>query len=166
MMKEAPINFAPAVAHNPIGPCAKTTTVSPIRIFADSAPLNPVEAMSASKTPLFITQFVGNFREIGLGIGHEQIFRLRAIDRIAETPATDRFYAFAMSALRPLCGQTGATLPARCDRADQRAIANLVSGYAFAEFFNDSNRFVSNHETRLHCIFAAQNMKIGSANCR
>jgi len=27
MMKEAPINFAPAVAHKPIGPCAKTARI-------------------------------------------------------------------------------------------------------------------------------------------
>ena len=39
MMNEAPMSFAPAVAHKPIGPCAKTATVSPMRMFADSAPL-------------------------------------------------------------------------------------------------------------------------------
>ena len=55
MMNDAPISLAPAVAQSPIGPCAKTTTVSPMRMFADSAPLNPVEAMSASKHDLFVT---------------------------------------------------------------------------------------------------------------
>ena len=31
MISEAPISFAPAVAHSPIGPWANTTTASPIR---------------------------------------------------------------------------------------------------------------------------------------
>ena len=46
MMVAAPISRAPAVAHRPIGPWANTTTVSPIRMLAFSAPLNPVDMMS------------------------------------------------------------------------------------------------------------------------
>jgi hypothetical protein len=42
----APLSFAPAVAHRPIGPCANTATVSPMRMPADSAPLRPVDMMS------------------------------------------------------------------------------------------------------------------------
>ena len=36
MTSEAPISLAPAVAHRPIGPCAKTTTASPICTPPDS----------------------------------------------------------------------------------------------------------------------------------
>ena len=50
MMNDAPISLAPAVEQRPIGPCANTTTVSPMRMFADSAPLKPVDAISASNT--------------------------------------------------------------------------------------------------------------------
>ena len=102
MMNEAPISFAPAVAHKPIGPCAKTTTVSPMRMFADSAPLNPVEAMSASRTTCSSLNSSGNFCEIGLRVRHKQVFRLRAVDGIAESPAADRLNPFAVAALRPL----------------------------------------------------------------
>ena len=69
MMNEAPINFAPAVAHKPMGPCAKTTTVSPMRIFADSAPLNPVEAMSASSTTCSSVSSSGIFARFAWAFG-------------------------------------------------------------------------------------------------
>ncbi|MNT08719.1 hypothetical protein D3C72_1434690 [compost metagenome] len=46
MMVVAPHSRAPAVAHSPIGPCANTATVSPMRILAFSAPLKPVDMMS------------------------------------------------------------------------------------------------------------------------
>lgn len=46
MRVDAPRSFAPAAAHRPIGPWAKTATVSPILMFPDSAPANPVDMMS------------------------------------------------------------------------------------------------------------------------
>lgn len=52
------------------------------------------------------------------------------------------------------------------DRADQNSIADFVSSYALIEFFNYSNRLMSNHESRLHRIFAAKNVQIGPANGR
>lgn len=51
---------------------------------------------------LFVAEFIWNFREIGLGVGNEQKFRLRAVDGVAESPAADGFDAFAVAALRPL----------------------------------------------------------------
>ena len=48
MIRDAPFRRAPAVAHSPIGPWAKTATVWPIRTSAVSAAEIPVEAMSAS----------------------------------------------------------------------------------------------------------------------
>jgi hypothetical protein len=50
MIIAAPFNRAPAVAHNPMGPWAKTATVSPSWTFAVSLADIPVEAISASKT--------------------------------------------------------------------------------------------------------------------
>jgi len=60
-----------------------------------------------------------------------------------------------MSALRPLRGQTGATLTARRDRAHQDPIADFVSGQTFAEFFDDADGFVSDHQSGFHWVFAA-----------
>ena len=164
MMNEAPINFAPAVAHKPMGPCAKTATVSPMRMFADSAPLNPVEAMSASKHHLFVGEFVWNLGQVRLRIWDQQIFGLRAVDGVAESPAADRFHTFAMTALSPLRGQTGAALTARRDRAHQNAIADFVSRQSFAEFFDHADRLVSDHQSGFHWVFAAQDVQIRPAD--
>src|SRR5207248_11315388 len=77
---------------------------------------------------LLVAQLIGNLCEIGLSIGREQIFRLRAVDGVTEPPAPDRLQTFAVTALRPLSRQTSPTLPAWGDRADKHAIADLVSG--------------------------------------
>jgi hypothetical protein len=50
MMIDAPLSFAPSVAHSPIGPCANTATLSPTRIPPLSAPERPVEKMSGHNT--------------------------------------------------------------------------------------------------------------------
>ena len=46
MTSPAPSSRAPAVAHKPTGPCAKTATVPPAGISAFSAPTSPVDSMS------------------------------------------------------------------------------------------------------------------------
>jgi len=46
MTSDAPFSRAPAVAHRPIGPCAKIATASPTLMLPLSAPDNPVEKMS------------------------------------------------------------------------------------------------------------------------
>ena len=53
---------------------------------------------------LFVGEFVWNFGQVRLGIRDKQIFGLRAVDGVAESPAADRFDTFAMTALRPLRG--------------------------------------------------------------
>ena len=156
IINEAPMSFAPAVAQSPIGPWASTTTVSPIRMLADSAPLKPVEAMSANGSRLFVAQLVRNFRKVRLRVRHEKILSLGPIDRVAEAPAADRFHSFAMAALRPLRREAGAALSAGRDRADQDAIAHSVTGQSVAQFLNHANWLVANHETRLHRILGAK----------
>jgi hypothetical protein len=143
MMNDAPISLAPAVEQSPIGPCAKTTIVSPIRMLPDLAPLNPVEAIR-EKNNLFVAQFIRNPREIRLCVWNEEVFSLCAVDRVAETPTTNGFDAFAMAALRPLRGQACTTLSTRRDRAHEYPISDLVSIDAFAELFDHADGFVSN----------------------
>ena len=115
---------APAVAHRPIGPCANTTTASPMRTGADSAPLKPVDAMSASRTTCSSLSSSGIVRQVRLRVRHQEVLGLRAVDRVAEAPAADRLVAAAVSALRPLRRQAGPALAARRDRADQDALAD------------------------------------------
>ncbi len=91
MINDAPISFAPAVAHNPIGPCANTTTVSPIRMLAGFGAAESGRGDVGQEHDLLVAELVGNLRQIRLRVRHQEIFRLRAIDRVAETPAADRF---------------------------------------------------------------------------
>jgi hypothetical protein len=55
-------------------------------------------------------------------------------------------------------------LTARRDRADENAIANLVSGYTFAQVFDDPDGLVSDNKPRLYRILASKNMDIRAAN--
>ena len=164
IMTAAPINFAPAVAQSPIGPCAKTTTVSPMRMSDGAAQTGRCDVREQNY--LLVSQLIGNLGEVGLSVRHKEIFGLRTIDGVAKTPAADCFHAFAVSALCPLRRQTGPTLSARRDRTDQYSISDLISGYAFPQLFNHPDRRLPDYESRFHCIFAAQNMKIGSADGR
>ena len=50
MTRPAPRSLAPAVAIIPTGPWAMTATVPPIGMLPFSAPMNPVESMSAQYT--------------------------------------------------------------------------------------------------------------------
>ena len=83
MTSDAPISLAPAVAHRPIGPWAKTTTASPILTPPDSGPLKPVEAMSASSTTC------SSVTPSGMGV------------RLAWADGTRRYSAWAPSIVLP-----------------------------------------------------------------
>ena len=108
-------------------PAQKPTTVSPMRMFADSAPLNPVEAMSASNTTCSSRQVIRNLGQIRLRVWHKQIFGLRAVDGVAESPAADRFAHLRQWPHCAHCAdKQAAALTARRDRADQNAVTDLV----------------------------------------
>ena len=164
MMNEAPINFAPAVAHKTDRSLRKNRNriadVNVRRFRAAESSRSDVR----EQHHLFVGQFVWNFRQVRLRVRDKQIFGLRAVDGVAESPAADRFDTFAVAALRPLRGQTSAALAAGRDRADQNAIADFVSGQSFAQFFDHADRFVSDHQSRFHRVFAAQNVQVGPAD--
>jgi hypothetical protein len=120
--------------------------------------------MSASNTS--VGQLVGDLRHIGLGVGHQQVLRLRAVNGVAETPAADRLVAGAVAALRVLAAQAGAALAARSNRADQHAITDRVAGDAGAELADHPHRLVSDDQAAAHRVLAAQDVQIGAADGR
>jgi len=63
-----------------------------------------------------------------------------------------------------VAGHTRATLPARRDRADEHAIADVETGDALAKLFDYADRFVPDGETGLNRILASDDVQIGSAN--
>ena len=166
MTSEAPISFAPAVAHRPIGPWAKTTTASPIRTPPDSAPPNPVDAMSASRTTCSSVRLVGDLRQVRLGVRDEQVLGLRAVDRVAEPPAADRLVPVAVAALGEVPGEAGAALAARRDRADQHPVADLVAGDARAQLVDHADRLVADDQAGPHRVLAAEDVQVGAADRR
>ncbi|MNL44586.1 hypothetical protein D3C87_1671710 [compost metagenome] len=83
MMVVAPNNLAPAVAQSPIGPCANTATVSPIRMLAFSAPLKPVDMMSGHMSTC------SSLSASGTGA------------RLASASGTNRYSAWAPSIMLP-----------------------------------------------------------------
>ena len=148
------------------GPSAKTTTASPILTLPDSAPLNPVEAMSARSTTCSSVTPSGNGLRLAWAGGHEEVFGLGAVDRVAEAPATDGLEAVAMAALAEVAGQAGAALAAGGDRADEDALADLVAGDAGAELVDHADRLVADDQAGPDRVLALEDVDVGSADGR
>ena len=149
-----------------MGPSANTTTESPIRTSPDSAPLKPVEAMSARSTTCSSETLVGDGREVRLGGRHQQVLRLRAVDGVAEAPAAERLVAPAVAALAQVARQAGATLAAGRDGPDQHSIADLVASDTRAELLDDADRLVADDEARADRVLALDDVDVGAADGR
>jgi hypothetical protein len=91
---------------------------------------------------LLVGQFIRYLRQIRLCVRHEQIFRLCAVNGVAEAPAADSFIAPAVTTLGQLPGKAGAALAAGRDRPDQHTVADLETCDARAEFFNHTHRLM------------------------
>src|SRR6266498_4725929 len=123
-----------------------------------------VQVTTGRNNHALIAQFIGNLRHVRLRVGHEQVFSLRAVDRVAEAPSADCLVAAAVAALRLMPQQTGMTLSARRDRANQHAVADLKPGDAGAEFFNHADRLVADYEDWFDGIPSANDVKICAAD--
>lgn len=100
---------------------------------------------------LLVGKQAGDFGEIRLRIRHEKIFGLRAIDRIAELPTADW-----AAALRQMA--------AGSDGADENSVPDSITGDSFAEFVDDSDRFMADHQSGPDLVLSLQNVNIGAAN--
>jgi hypothetical protein len=157
------MSLAPAVAQSPIGPWASTTTASPMRTPADSAPLKPIEAMSAQSTTCSSVRPAGIFARFAWAAVRADI-RLRAVDGVAEAPPAERLIAAPMSALRQMARQARVALPAGGDGADQHAIADGVARQPQTELLDDADGLVSDDQARPHRVFAPENVEIRAAD--
>ena len=109
-----------------------------------SAPDRPVEKMSGQSSTSSSVKRVGNRRQVGARVGHQQVFGPRAVDRVAEPPAAER-----AAALRVRAVQAVEALPAGRDRADDHALADgVVLLEAGAELLDDADRLVSEDRAR------------------
>ena len=145
MIVVAPISRAPAVAHSPIGPCANTATVSPMRMRPLSAPEKPVDMMSGHISTCSSVSPSGTGREVGHGVGHQHVLGLAAVDGVAEAPAAHRLPAVlgAGPVLRMAAAQAGLAVPARRDRAGDDPLALAVALHGRAELLDHADRLMA-----------------------
>ena len=80
---------------------------------------------------------------IGSLVGNPRQIRLGSFVRVAKTPPNHRLAAKALAALRLLAGEAGAALTSGRDGSDEHAVADLVTGDARAEFFDDAHRLMA-----------------------
>src|SRR5437899_2341337 len=78
--------------------------------------------------------------EGGLRVWNAEILGLDAVDGVAELPSSGQ------AALRFLTGEAGLALPARRDRADQHALADMVAENAGTNLVNDADGFVADRQ--------------------
>jgi hypothetical protein len=71
---------------------------------------------------VFIRQAVGNLRKVGLGIGNQDVLGLTSINGVSKFPAAE-----TPTALGPLPGKAELALAARCDCANEDALACCVT---------------------------------------
>ena len=113
---------------------------------------------------LLVGELVRDDGHVRLCVRHEQILRLRAVDRVAEPPAAERLTVVAVPALGVMAGQTGIALPARRDRAYEHAIANVVPGDAGAELRDDADRLMPDDQPRPDRVLPFDDMQVRPAN--
>jgi hypothetical protein len=70
----------------------------------------------------------------------------------------------AVPALGLVTGEAGMALAARGDRANQDAVADLVTGNASAQLGDHTDGFVADDQTGADGILAAQDVEVGAAD--
>ena len=99
------------------------------------------------------SEAVRNRHQVCHGVGDQDIFRLAAIHRVADSPATDRLAA----AVRMIADQASMTCPSGVSCACDDALP-------YAEFFRRADRLVAYRKAAGHWILAFQDMGIGATD--
>src|SRR5690606_17329239 len=122
---------------------------------------------------LLVAEAVGNGCEVGLGVGHQHVFSLGAIDEVAEAPAGGGLVTVATAlagrdqvaaVLRGGAVLCGVGVEVRADRAGDHALAFAVALYRAAEFFDHTDRLMADGEAGHDRIFAFQDVYVGAAD--
>ena len=122
---------------------------------------------------LLVRQPVGNRRQVGLCIRHQHVFRLGAVDQVAEAPAGSCLVTVAGTL--PAWDQIAAILRRKTilrritveigtDRTSDDPLSFLVALNSAAQFLDHANRFVPHGQTGNDRIFALQDMYVGPAD--
>ena len=150
MIVVAPDSFAPAVAHSPIGPCANTATVSPMRISPLSAPQKPVDMMSGHISTCSSVSSSGTGARFAMASGTSTYSAWQpsmVLPKRQPPIALKPCFVPAPSCDRQPHRQA-ADVPARRDRAGDDALALAVALNRRAELFDDADRLMADGEAR------------------
>ena len=117
---------------------------------------------------LFVGQTVRHGRKVGHRIRHQQVFRLRAIDRIAKSPATHGLPPGVVltAALRMKAAKRGVRRARGRNCPCDYALALAITGNGRAQFLDDPHRFVAHRQSPFDGIFALEDMYVGTADGR
>ena len=111
---------------------------------------------------LLVGEPVGNRRQVGPGVGHQQVLGPRAVDRVAEAPAAQR-----PATLRVRAVEAVEALAARRDGADDDALADVILRLEpLTELVDDADRLVTEHEPVAHRVLALDDVDVGAADRR
>ena len=111
---------------------------------------------------LLVAEPVGNRRQVGSCVGHQQVLGPRAVDGVAEAPAAQR-----AATLRVRAVETVEALPAGRDGADDHALADVILRLEpLAQLVDDANRLVSEDQAVADGILALDDVDVGAADRR
>jgi hypothetical protein len=124
--------------------------------------------MRRAHQDLLVTEAIRNGSKVGHGIGNEQVFRLRPVDRIAEAPSAQGLEAVPRpgTVLGVAAAQAGHAMPARGDGAGDDALALAIASHAGSELLDHADGLVSDRQPPRDGIFALQDVDVRSANRR
>jgi hypothetical protein len=118
---------------------------------------------------LLIRQPVRHRRQVPHWIGDADVFRLAAVDRVAEPPAAERLGVAlwgTAAALGLVAIKAGQALAARRDGANDDALAELVARYARTQLLDDPDRFVADNTAALDGVLALEDVDVRAADRR
>ena len=167
MMVVAPMSLAPAVAHRPIGPCANTATVSPMRT---PAALGPAEAgrhdvgahqhlLVGRARPAPAPGWPSRRAPARTRPGSRRSCCRTSSRRSASSRAPCRHRPASVAA-----AQAGVAVAARRDGAGDHALALAVALHGRAELLDHADRLVADGQALGDRVLALEDVDVGAAD--
>ena len=168
MIRVAPSSLAPAVAQRPIGPWAKTATVSPILMPPFSAPTKPVDMMSGHISTSSSLRSSGTGARFAIASGTRTYSAWQPSMVLPNFQPPIGFQPCRVPA--PSCAAEPAEAgvgPARGgDRPGDDALALGVAADGGTELFDDADGFVTDGQALGDGILTLEDVDVGAADRR
>ena len=115
---------------------------------------------------LLIAKAVGYRRQVGLGVGHQHVFGLGAVDGVAKAPATHGLVAVtgAAAILGRQAVLAGIGVKAWADGASDYPLTFLVALNITAQFFDHPHRLMANGQAGGHRVFTLEDVHVSATD--